>query len=307
MPKASMVIRQLLSPPTNLPPIARCPTVQKPVVTSPPTTSPPPTTSKPSSTSSTGARRPGARFGDDRAERGDRLMARRIRWFGVAMIVCFCGLLVQLDNIQGIKANQYQHAALNPVTVEDEYAKPRGIIMSSDGVVLASSKPIPSSLYYKYQREYPTGSLFSQIVGFTSFNYGTFTGVETQYNSELTFKTQPFRNLGDLVSTEQGTDTVVLTVSDKLQSLAQQALGTNDGAVVVLDPSNGNVLAMYSNPSFDPNSLASHEPFSRRGRMEGIQRGRTERFRYRSADGVRQGVCAWVDIQGDHERCRIRP
>ncbi len=184
-------------------------------------------------------------------------MARRIRWFGVAMIVCFCALLVQLDNIQGLKANQYQHAARNPVTVENEYAKPRGTIVSSDGVVLATSKPNPSSTYYKYQRLYPTGPLFSQIVGFTSFNYGTFTGVESQYNNELTFKTQPFRNLGDLVKTEQGTDTVVLTLSEKLQSLARQALGTNQGAVVVLDPSSGNILAMYSNPSFDPNPLAS--------------------------------------------------
>ncbi len=57
-------------------------------------------------------------------------MARRIRWFGLAMIVCFCGLLVQLDNIQGLKANQYQHAALNPVTVENEFAEPRGRIIS---------------------------------------------------------------------------------------------------------------------------------------------------------------------------------
>jgi penicillin-binding protein A len=184
-------------------------------------------------------------------------MTKRIRWFGVAMILFFCGLLIQLDNIQGLKANQYQHAPLNPVTVEDEYAEPRGIIVSSDGVVLAESKPTPSSPYYKYERYYPTGSLFSQIVGFTSFKYGTDTGVEAQYNSELTFRTQPFQNLDDLITTEQGTDTVVLTVSDKLQSLAQQALGNKEGAVVVLDPSNGAVLAMYSNPTFDPNLLAS--------------------------------------------------
>ena len=184
-------------------------------------------------------------------------MEKRIRWFGVAMIVCFCGLLIQLDNIQGLKANQYQHASLNPVTVEAEYAEPRGIIVSSDGVVLATSKPTPSSPYYKYERVYPTGSLFSQIVGFTSFNYGTDTGVEAQYNSQLTFRTQPFKSLGDLISTEQGTDTVVLTLNDKLQSLARRALGSNDGAVVVLDPSNGDVLAMYSNPTFDPNPLAS--------------------------------------------------
>ncbi|MGO9854366.1 MAG: peptidoglycan D,D-transpeptidase FtsI family protein [Acidimicrobiales bacterium] len=130
-------------------------------------------------------------------------------------------------------------------------------VEGSDGVVLATSKPTPSSPYYKYERYYPTGSLFSQIVGFTSFRYGTDTGVEAQYNSELTFRTQPFRTLRDLISTEQGTDTVVLTLSDKLQELAQQALGGKDGAVVVLDPSTGNVLAMYSNPTFDPNQLAS--------------------------------------------------
>ncbi len=249
------------APPAGLPAIARCPTAQKAVVTSPPTTLPPPTTtSKPSSTSSTAARSRGAGPTTTVSRRGDGIMARRIRWLGVAMIVCFCALLIQLDNIQGLKANQYQNAARNPRTIEDEYAKPRGIIVSSDGVVLASSQPTPSSAYYKYQRVYPTGSLFSQVVGFTSYRFGTFTGVEAEYDSELKFRTQPFRDLGDLISTEQGTDTVVLTLSDKLQMLAQQALGNDDGSVVVLDPSNGNVLAMYSNPSFDPSSLASQIP-----------------------------------------------
>ena len=190
-------------------------------------------------------------------------MARRIRWFGVAMIVCFCALLLQLDNIQGLRASQYQHAAANPVTTENEYAKPRGAIVSSDGVTLAYSKPTPSSDTYKYQREYPTGSLFAQIVGFTSYTYGypsrgdAVTGVEYQYNSDLAYHSQPPRTLEDLITTQQGTDTVVLTVSDKLQALARQALAGRDGAVVVLNPSNGDVLAMYSNPSFDPNPLTS--------------------------------------------------
>jgi penicillin-binding protein A len=189
-------------------------------------------------------------------------VARRIRWFGIAMIVCFCGLLLQLDNIQGLKASQYQHAAANPVTTEAEYAKPRGKIVSSDGVTLAISEATPSSLTYKYQRVYPTGSLFAQIVGFTSFIYSPTpgagsTGVEAQYNAQLTYHTQPVRALGDLLNTQQGTDTVVLTLSDKIQTLAESALGGKDGAVVVLDPSNGNVLAMYSNPSFNPNPIAS--------------------------------------------------
>jgi penicillin-binding protein A len=190
-------------------------------------------------------------------------MTRRIRWFGLAMILLFSGLLIQLDNIQGLKASQLQSAADNPITTENEYAKPRGTIESSDEVILAKSVPTPNGETYKYQREYPTGSLFAQIVGFTSYTYGdpdlddAYGGVEAEYNKELTFHTQSPRTLGDLLNTEQGTDTVVLTVNDKLQALARQALAGRDGAVVMLNPTNGNVLAMYSNPSFDPNPLAS--------------------------------------------------
>ena len=48
-------------------------------------------------------------------------------------------------------------------------------------------------------------------------------------------------------------DTLTLTVDRDLQEVAEQALGPADGAVVVLDPRNGEVLAMVSHPSFDPN------------------------------------------------------
>jgi penicillin-binding protein A len=184
-------------------------------------------------------------------------MSKRIRRLGVAMIVMFAGLLIQLDNIQGLKASQYQKSANNPVVIENEFSEPRGRIVSSDGVVLATSVPAPPNATYAFERQYPTGSLFAQIVGFTSYRYGTYTGVEAEYKNLLAYHTQPVNNLGELFDTEEGTDTVVLTVSDKLQALARQALGSKDGAVVALNPSNGDVLAMYSNPSFDPNPLAS--------------------------------------------------
>ncbi len=71
----------------------------------------------------------------------------------------------------------------------------------------------------------------------------------------------------------------MLTLSDKLQQLAQQALGSNDGAVVVLNPSTGAVLAMYSNPTFDPNPLASPSPHGRGGGLEDLHREGCERVR----------------------------
>jgi penicillin-binding protein 2 len=61
------------------------------------------------------------------------------------------------------------------------------------------------------------------------------------------------RILGE-VAAEQAHD-VVLTLDLDLQKAAFDALGDQTGATVVLDPNNGEVLAMASKPSFDPNQF----------------------------------------------------
>ncbi|WP_321417338.1 penicillin-binding protein 2 [uncultured Desulfobacter sp.] len=48
---------------------------------------------------------------------------------------------------------------------------------------------------------------------------------------------------------------LVLTIDLALQQTAEKMLGENDGAVVALDPSNGDVLVMASSPSFDQNDF----------------------------------------------------
>lgn len=52
-------------------------------------------------------------------------------------------------------------------------------------------------------------------------------------------------------------DNVVTTLDSTLQETAYQALGNYDGAVVVMEPSTGKVLAMVSKPDFDPNTIAA--------------------------------------------------
>jgi penicillin-binding protein 2 len=49
--------------------------------------------------------------------------------------------------------------------------------------------------------------------------------------------------------------TLVLSVDLALQQAAERALGDNVGAIVALDPRNGDVLAMVSEPSYDPNAF----------------------------------------------------
>ena len=184
-------------------------------------------------------------------------MAGRIRWLGVGMVVCFLALFLQLNNIQVKQAKHYANSPSNPSVVAAKYDQPRGIIQSADGVVLAQSVATHGGSY-KYVRQYPLGSLFGPITGYLPFG-GLSTGVENIYDSYLAQHNRPVKTIGDLLTTPTETDTVTLTLSSKLQKTAQQALAGRDGAIVVLDPSTGAVLAMYSNPTYDPNPLAAND------------------------------------------------
>ncbi len=62
----------------------------------------------------------------------------------------------------------------------------------------------------------------------------------------------------DAVEPQAGRN-VVLTLDHRLQEIAERAFDTlgRDGALVALDPRNGEVLALLSRPAFDPNTFAS--------------------------------------------------
>ncbi|MCL2479043.1 MAG: penicillin-binding transpeptidase domain-containing protein, partial [Treponema sp.] len=53
---------------------------------------------------------------------------------------------------------------------------------------------------------------------------------------------------------------LVLTIDKKIQTLAEQALGKRMGAVVVMRPTTGEILAMVSYPSYNPNIFSQSDP-----------------------------------------------
>ena len=186
----------------------------------------------------------------------DPLLSRRIRWLGLFVLLCFVAVFVQLNNLQVVQAHRLATDPHNPQVIAARYDDPRGTITTIDGTILARSVKSAPGSDYKFQRQYPEGALFGQITGTFSYDYGLY-GVEASYNSYLTAHNKPVKTLGDLLTTTTETDTVILTVSEQLQADAQVALDGRDGSVVVLDPSTGAIDAMYSNPAFDPNPLAS--------------------------------------------------
>lgn len=144
------------------------------------------------------------------------------------------------------------------------YDNDRGSITASDGTVLAKSVPTTSSADpYHYTRVYPQGPLYAGITGYDSLFYGT-SGIEYEYNQYLKTHPQSPQNFSQLLfdTPPSEPDNVTLTVDPVLQKAASEALaatpGANkDGSVFVLDPTTGAVLAMVSNPTYDPNQLAS--------------------------------------------------
>jgi penicillin-binding protein 2 len=91
-------------------------------------------------------------------------------------------------------------------------------------------------------------------------------GVERVYNQYLVGKDGVRQVLVDSVGREVGTldeiDSViggelVLTLDLNLQIVAESLLEDKVGAIVAMDPRNGEILAMASSPSFDPNSFST--------------------------------------------------
>lgn len=183
-------------------------------------------------------------------------MDKRIRYLGLFLVVCFVLLFLQLNNLQLREHHKLANASGNPREFLALINRPRGRIETSGGTVVAYSKRVYHQIY-DYQRTYPEGPLFADITGFFSLIYGS-TGLESTENAYLSpHKVHPHSLKGFLNDHRYQADNLILTVSNKVQQAAANALGNEKGAVVALDPRTGAVLAIYSSPSFNPNPLAS--------------------------------------------------
>ena len=195
-------------------------------------------------------------------------MNRQVRRVGIIVVGCFVALFVQLNYLQVVKADSLANDPRNVRAVKRAFSDPRGEILTADGTIVARSQPVDDQ--FERLRTYPTGPLFGHVSGFFSFNYGA-SGVEHVYNADLSGRRaeQQFRNIGDwLIGKEQAGD-VVLSLSNAAQQAAREALGERKGSVVVLDPSTGEIVALWSFPSYDPSPLSSHSPRAAKEAFDG--------------------------------------
>jgi penicillin-binding protein A len=186
---------------------------------------------------------------------------RRIRRLGIGLVVLFALLFAQLSYVQVFAADDIK---ANPANARRqiiaEYKVERGLILSADGTVLAKSVENPDKRSeLRFLREYPGGAAFGQLTGYYSRIYGR-SALEQAMNPflsgdapELAIST--FTDL--ILGRPKVGGTIKTTIDADLQEAAIEALGDQPGAVVATDPRTGDILAMVSNPSYDPNSIST--------------------------------------------------
>jgi penicillin-binding protein A len=186
-----------------------------------------------------------------------------LRKAGVVILVLFGLLFVNLNWVQGYKADQYRTSGYNARVQVAEYERARGVI-EADGQPLAESKATDGTL--KYLRVYPEKQAYAPVLGFKPVN-GAPTGIEKSEDEFLAGTSDKlFANrISDMFTgNNSGGGNVVLSIKTKAQEVAYDQLihnerGVDKGAAIAIDPRTGAIQAMVSMPSFDPNPLVSHD------------------------------------------------
>lgn len=127
----------------------------------------------------------------------------------------------------------------------------KGEIITSDGYVIAETLTDEEG---NESRNYPYGNMFAHVTGYSS---NVRTGLEKQLNFTLLRSHGFFIELlaMDFSNEKKLGDNVISTIRYDLQETAYKALGNYNGAVIAMDPSTGEILAMVSKPTYNPNTI----------------------------------------------------
>ena len=171
----------------------------------------------------------------------------------IAVAVGYSILALGLGYWQVVQSQSLSDDPRNPLVVQATRSAPRGQILTASGEVLAKNSGSGANALRVYP--YPD---FAPVLGYKSLLFGT-AGLERTYDQQLI----GLRTLSpgdDFFAKFRGDRydpaDLVTSLNVGLQQAAVDALGTDKGAVVAIEPSTGRILAMVSSPTFDPNRIA---------------------------------------------------
>jgi peptidoglycan glycosyltransferase len=179
----------------------------------------------------------------------DRVKIIKYTYLSLFALVCLYLLYFNLFEARVIYSNSY-----NRRLRESSNNIIRGSVLDKNGEVLVKSTKYKSGI----KRTYVYPRYFSHIIGYSSANYGS-SGLEALYNKELMSSGDTMEDLRSKINDYyiKGNN-IILTLDRSLQVYAADQLRGKKGAIVVLRPDTGEILAMVSKPDFDPSGIQNN-------------------------------------------------
>lgn len=208
----------------------------------------------------------------------------RMVFFMVILVILLGVLATRIFELTVIKGSYYRSLSQGNRVKELRIPAPRGIIYDRNGVPLVHNVPLKKETVEGTKRVYPYGETLAHVLGYTGeiserelqqmntdepYNTRYFSGdaigkmgVEESFESVL--RGIPGRKLTEVdasgsyvrdigAATPVAGENIHLTLDLSLQKIATQAMQQRKGAVVASNPKTGEILSLYSSPSFDPN------------------------------------------------------
>ncbi len=179
-----------------------------------------------------------------------------------------------------IKAPELVRSPNDPAVIAAARTVPRGIIVDRDGQTLARNETDANGEIFRVYR----GPAISHVVGYASARYGR-AGLERAFDAELSgLAGDPVADaLRKFGADPYDPKRLTLSLSYDLQQAAVAALGEFRGAVVMMDPRTGEILALASTPTYDASAIA--DPATATVTIEALQADENSR----SCHGQRSG------------------
>ena len=185
-------------------------------------------------------------------------MNRPIRRVAMLALLMSFALLANLSFAYLTRQDSLNANAQNRRVTDAAFAQDRGAILVGNTAV---ADTVASKDQFKFQRRYRQGELYAPVTGYFTYLFGA-SELEASQGSVMSGRDDS-QFVNRLIALATGAKpkgaSVQTTLDAKAQRAAAQALGRLKGAVVALNPKTGAVLAMVSSPSFDPNTLATHD------------------------------------------------
>lgn len=182
----------------------------------------------------------------------------------VVFLLCFLALITYIAYFTAFKAPDLAVSTSNKRLWAKRNEVLRGTIYDRNGKALTTSE---RKDVLEQKRTYVYGPMFAHVIGYSNQKYDI-VGLEKKYDEEL----MNTKNLGFNVKEALKNFNIKMALENRqeeqkignslktslsydLQKVAYDSLGDNKGAVVAINPKTGEILAMVSKPSFDPNNL----------------------------------------------------